>query len=194
MTDSGYSGGGLDWLTPFSLFTGFGLVAAYALLGSTWLVMKTEGTLQGSVKDLARPVSNGRAGDDYRHQHLDPIVTSHRSNTVAFLAKHRLIRPGPSTGAAVLMVDSAHAAAGQPCCTVPIRTVAPVPRLQRTSYQPVAENCPPPVISIWDAAAPSESMGFTLVGALFIIPFILAYTTWSYCVFRGKVRAGEGYH
>jgi cytochrome d ubiquinol oxidase subunit II len=37
-------------------------------------------------------------------------------------------------------------------------------------------------------------MGFTLVGALFVIPFILAYTAMSYYVFRGKVRAGEGYH
>ena len=24
--------------------------------------------------------------------------------------------------------------------------------------------------------------------------FILAYTAWSYYVFRGKVKAGEGYH
>jgi cytochrome d ubiquinol oxidase subunit II len=52
----------------------------------------------------------------------------------------------------------------------------------------------PPKISIWDAASPPESLGFTLVGALFIIPFILAYTAWSYYVFRGKVKAGEGYH
>jgi cytochrome d ubiquinol oxidase subunit II len=55
-------------------------------------------------------------------------------------------------------------------------------------------NIIPPSISIWDAASPPESMGFTLVGALFIIPFILTYTTWSYYVFRGKVRTGEGYH
>jgi cytochrome d ubiquinol oxidase subunit II len=37
-------------------------------------------------------------------------------------------------------------------------------------------------------------MGFTLVGALLIIPVILAYTAWSYFVFRGKVKAGDGYH
>jgi cytochrome d ubiquinol oxidase subunit II len=37
-------------------------------------------------------------------------------------------------------------------------------------------------------------MGFTLVGALFVIPFILVYTFWSYYVFRGKVHAGEGYN
>jgi cytochrome d ubiquinol oxidase subunit II len=55
-------------------------------------------------------------------------------------------------------------------------------------------NIIPPAISIREAAGPPESMGFTLVGALFVIPFILAYTAMSYYVFRGKVRAGEGYH
>lgn len=55
-------------------------------------------------------------------------------------------------------------------------------------------NIIPPGISIWQAAAPPQSMGFALVGALLIIPVILAYTAWSYFVFRGKVRAGEGYH
>jgi cytochrome bd ubiquinol oxidase subunit II len=55
-------------------------------------------------------------------------------------------------------------------------------------------NIIPPSISIREAAGPPESMGFTLVGALFVIPCILAYTSWSYYVFRGKVRAGEGYH
>lgn len=48
-------------------------------------------------------------------------------------------------------------------------------------------NIIPPSISIWAAAAPPQSQGFALVGALFIIPFILMYTAWSYYVFRGKV-------
>ena len=52
----------------------------------------------------------------------------------------------------------------------------------------------PPDISVWDAAAPAQSMGFTLVGALFVIPLILAYTTWSYYVFRGKVKVGASLH
>jgi cytochrome d ubiquinol oxidase subunit II len=29
---------------------------------------------------------------------------------------------------------------------------------------------------------------------LFVIPIILTYTAWTYWVFRGKVRVGEGYH
>ena len=40
-------------------------------------------------------------------------------------------------------------------------------------------------------AAPPQSQGFMLVGTLFIIPFILGYTFWSYYVFRGKVTDAD---
>jgi cytochrome d ubiquinol oxidase subunit II len=52
----------------------------------------------------------------------------------------------------------------------------------------------PPSISIHDAAAPDSSLAFILVGALILLPIILGYTAHSYWVFRGKVRAGAGYH
>ena len=55
-------------------------------------------------------------------------------------------------------------------------------------------NVVPPAMSIWDAAGPPQSLGFTLVGALLIIPMILGYTAWGYYVFRGKVDASRGYH
>jgi cytochrome d ubiquinol oxidase subunit II len=55
-------------------------------------------------------------------------------------------------------------------------------------------NVIPPDISIWEAAGPPQSLGFTLVGALLIIPVILGYTAFSYWVFRGKVGAEDGYH
>jgi len=55
-------------------------------------------------------------------------------------------------------------------------------------------NIIPPDISFWQAAAPPQSQGFMLVGALLIIPIILVYTFWSYYVFRGKIQHGEGYH
>ena len=54
-------------------------------------------------------------------------------------------------------------------------------------------NIIPPSVSIWDAAGPEQSLGFALVGTLFIVPFILMYTAWAYWVFRGKVGT-EGYH
>jgi cytochrome d ubiquinol oxidase subunit II len=55
-------------------------------------------------------------------------------------------------------------------------------------------NIIPPSISILEASAPAQSQGFMLVGALFILPFILGYTFWSYYVFRGKVHHDDGYH
>jgi len=51
----------------------------------------------------------------------------------------------------------------------------------------------PSRLSIWDAAAPKSSQVFMLVGACVLVPLILAYTSWAYWVFRGKV-AEEGYH
>src|ERR1043166_4515051 len=57
VTGASYGGGAFDWLTPFSLFTGLGLLVAYALLGSTWLIMKTEGALQQRMIVLARPIT-----------------------------------------------------------------------------------------------------------------------------------------
>lgn len=47
---------------------------------------------------------------------------------------------------------------------------------------------------IWAVSSPPQSQVFALVGTLFILPFILGYTVWSYYVFRGKVKMGEGYH
>ena len=48
-----YAGGWWDWLTPFSLLVGVSLVCGYALLGATWLIMKSEGTLQARCYRLA---------------------------------------------------------------------------------------------------------------------------------------------
>jgi cytochrome d ubiquinol oxidase subunit II len=52
----------------------------------------------------------------------------------------------------------------------------------------------PPSISIWDAAAPAASQAFLLVGAVVLVPMILAYTGYAYWVFRGKVQPDAGYH
>ncbi|MGD1038024.1 MAG: cytochrome d ubiquinol oxidase subunit II [Roseiarcus sp.] len=45
-----------------------------------------------------------------------------------------------------------------------------------------------------EAASSLRTQAFLLVGAVFLLPIVLAYTGWSYWVFRGKVRADVGYH
>ena len=53
VSDRAYAGGWWDWLTPFSLLTGIALVVGYALLGATWLIMKTSGELQERARRFA---------------------------------------------------------------------------------------------------------------------------------------------
>src|SRR6516164_1146990 len=48
-----YAGGWWDWLTPFSILTGLALAVGYALLGATWLVLKTEGELRDRAYRLS---------------------------------------------------------------------------------------------------------------------------------------------
>jgi cytochrome d ubiquinol oxidase subunit II len=42
-------------------------------------------------------------------------------------------------------------------------------------------------LTIWEAAAAPESLLVILAGSVFVLPMILAYTAFSYWVFRGKL-------
>jgi len=187
-----YSGGAFEWLTPFSLFTGLGLVVAYALLGSTWLVMKTEGALQSRMKRIARPVTLILLLVIAGVSLWTPL--SHPEISTRWFAFPNIVFFAP-VPILVLLVT-----------WLLLRT------LERDSYAgafvralvlmflgytglliSIWPHIIPPDISFRDAAAPPESMGFTLVGALFVIPCILTYTAWSYYVFRGKVKVGAAH-
>lgn len=52
----------------------------------------------------------------------------------------------------------------------------------------------PSSVTIWDAAAPDDSLSFILVGAAVLLPLIVLYTIHAYWVFRGKVGATGGCH
>jgi cytochrome d ubiquinol oxidase subunit II len=193
VSGNSYAGGVFGWLTPFSIFTGFGLLVAYALLGCTWLIMKTEGTLQQRMSALARPATLGLLAAIGVVSLWTPLI--HPAIAARWFALPNLFFFAPvpllvlATTGAILRVlkRETHAA--------PFLLAL---FLLFMGYSGLAislwPNIVPPDISIREAAGPPETMGFTLVGALFVIPIILTYTAWSYYVFRGKVRSGEGYH
>ncbi|WP_445083178.1 cytochrome d ubiquinol oxidase subunit II [Candidatus Nitrotoga sp. HW29] len=52
----------------------------------------------------------------------------------------------------------------------------------------------PPSVTIWDAAAPDNSLSFLLTGSAVLLPLTLIYSGYSYWVFRGKVDATKTYH
>jgi cytochrome d ubiquinol oxidase subunit II len=194
ITDGAYNGGMLSWLTPFSLFTGVGLAVAYALLGSTWLIIKTEGVLQQRMIRLARPITLVLLAMIAIVSLWTPLAHPHVAARWFTLPNLVFFSPVPIlvlvTGWAIL-----HFLRQREPHAIPFLLALVLLFL---GYSGLAislwPNIIPPAISLREAAGPPQSMGFTLVGALFIIPIILAYTSWSYYVFRGKVKAGEGYH
>jgi cytochrome d ubiquinol oxidase subunit II len=189
VADRSFQGGVLDWLTPFSLFTGFGLLVAYALLGSTWLIIKTEGALQQRMVGLARPITLVLLGVIGIVSLWTPLVHARwfALPNIFFFAPVPLLVLAAAWAMLHVLRREPHAA-----------PFALALLLLFLGYSGLAislwPNIIPPGISIRDAAGPPQSLGFTLVGALLIIPIILAYTAWAYYVFRGKVKAGEAYH
>src|ERR1700682_3673588 len=51
-----FAGGSFDFLTPFAVLCGLGVVAGYGLLGSTWLIMKTSGSVAARARTQAKPL------------------------------------------------------------------------------------------------------------------------------------------
>ncbi|MFZ7094594.1 cytochrome d ubiquinol oxidase subunit II [Luteimonas dalianensis] len=187
-----YAGGWWDWLTPFSLLTGVSVVVGYALLGATWLVLKTEGELQARARRHASrlgvamlagivAVSLATLGLDYDYHHRwttmpAVLVTAQVPLLTAVMgyAFWRSLRRGRELAPFLL--------------TLALFALTFV-GLGISVFPWVV----PQAVTIADAASPDSSLVFMLVGAVVLIPVILLYTGWSYWVFRGKV-GDEGYH
>jgi cytochrome d ubiquinol oxidase subunit II len=188
-----YSGGPLDWLAPFPLLSGVGVMIAYTLLGSTWLIMKTEGALQQRMIHVARPFSLMLLGAIGVVSVWTPLI--HPDVAARWFSFPNLILFAPVpllVGAAIWWLLRALKRTPE---RGPFVAALGLIFLGYTGMAiSIWPHIVPPYISIWNAASPPQSQGFALLGTLFILPFILMYTVWSYYVFRGKVRAGEGYH
>jgi cytochrome d ubiquinol oxidase subunit II len=186
-----YAGGPWDWLTSFSLMTGSAVAAGYALLGATWLILKTEGALQAHCYRLARPLTfillfffalvsvwtplsqpviAGRWFDFPAIAWLAPLPVSSVVASVVLwrsLEKRRELAPFVLCVALFLL-----ALVGLVYSLWPYI----VPR----------------ELTVWEAASPPVTLSFILVGVLLLMPFVLGYTLHTYRLFRGK-NAVDGY-
>ena len=191
VADGVFVGGPFDFLTPFTVLTGLGLVAGYALLGSTWTIMKTEGTTQawayritpwllGAVLVVFMLISIWTPS-------IDPAAYERWFSTLHVI----WVLPALALFCAWKIWHSVR----QRREGVPF--VATMGLFAFTYLGLLVSKWPyvvPPDITLYDAASAWESQLFLLLGLLFVIPFVLIYTAWTYWVFRGKVRAGDGYH
>jgi cytochrome bd ubiquinol oxidase subunit II len=188
-----YAGGWWDWLTPFSILTGVALVVGYGLLGATWLVLKTEGTLRDKAYRLswlllfAMLVAIGAVSI------ATPFLQvgyAHRWFTWPNLI---LTAPVPIAvaGVTVLLLRSlADKQDRQPFFLALALFALSYAGLGISMWPYIV----PRSITIWQAASPENSQIFMLFGVAVLVPLILGYTGWAYWVFRGKVRPGSGDH
>jgi len=187
-----YAGGPLDWLAPFPLAAGAGVMIAYTLLGATWLVMKTEGELQRRMVRLARVFTWLLLGAIAVVSVWTPLA--HHEVAERWFSFPNLLILSPVPLLVVVAAALLLRALRRGSC---LRPFVAALALVLLGYAGMAisiwPHIVPPTITIAEAAAPPQTQGFALVGTLFVLPFILGYTFWSYRVFRGKVT-GEGYH
>ena len=194
LVDGRFHGGIWDWVSPFALTTGLGVVGGYALLGATWLVMKTGGELQ----DWSRRAARAALLITLLFLAVVSVYTPLRFPAVAerwFADGHWLmLSPVPLATAVVaisLWRELGHGAERMPF----FFAVA----LFLLGYLGIGisiwPNILPPDLSLWEAAAPPASQAFLLVAVALALPMVLIYTAYAYWVFRGKAGdSGYGEH
>ncbi len=188
-----YAGGWYSWLSPFSVMTGVALVAGYALLGGAWLVWRCEGALQERMFRLLRPLAWIVVGFIALVSLWTPLIHDQIARRWFSWPNIAILSPVPILVAGgIVALDRAIAARAER------RPFLIALGLFALSYLGLGislfPNIVPPTLTIWDAAAPKESQEFLLAGAAVLLPVILAYTGYSYWVFRGKVSSTSGYH
>lgn len=185
---------GLEWTWPkvaFAALTAGALAVAYSFIGAAWVILKTDGVLQRKAVDWAKggiwgmvlgmgavsvatPLVSARIFDKwFRFPEivaLAPLpLMSGLLVALLWIALRRLPTANdsfawfPFVGAVVLMVLGFFGMA--------------------YSFYPYIV---PDQLTIWDAAASTESLSIILVGTLVVLPMILGYTVLAYVIFRGK--------
>ena len=192
--DGRYAGGGLDWLTPFSVFTGFGVIIVYAALGCGWLIMKTEMRLQTSMYRLMPKLIMTLLLVFIAVSVYTPLA--HPVIAARWFNAHQLLYFSPVPILVVVFTYLTIKACQKQQESMPFLYTLALVFLAYTGFLiSIFPYVIPPSITIWEAAAPANSQLFALIGALILIPIIIIYTIMAYWVFRDKVRVGdEGYH
>jgi len=175
----------------FSALSALGVTAAYTYIGAAWLIMKTEGKLQERAIRWTHRAGRAAFVGVVAVSAVNPLVNPGVFDRwfafplvmfvllvpmlcfLAFAANEILLRRLPK-------VDDRH-------CWIPFVNVLLVFVLSFTglafSFYP---EIVPGKLTIWQAASATESLQFILVGAVIVVPLILAYTVFAYRVFHGK--------
>lgn len=187
----GFRGGVWDWFSPFALTVGIGVLAGYALLGATYLIMKTEGELQRRSYQRARLASWLMLAAAIVVTLATPLlhpriaVRWYSGPTAFYIA----LLPLGATAAFFMLQRSLHRRReSTPFVWSLVIFVLSFAGLAFSLYPYLL----PPSVSIANSAANPKTLVFMLSGIGMLLPVMLIYNGYQYLIFRGKVR-GQGY-
>lgn len=189
-----FVGGSWDWLTPFSITTGVALIFGYALLGAGWLVIKTEGELQQWARRMGGFALGGTVAAIVLVSLWTPWTDPNIMRRWFSWPNVLILSPVPLATAAICWFGWTGVKGRGSDNRIFLSGLG----LFLTSYLGIAISLWPMIVphrySLWQASSSPDTQAFLLIGTLFLLPVILFYTAWSYWVFRGKLKAGVGYH
>ena len=186
-----FAGGIFDWANGFSVTTGIALVFGYALLGSTWLIMKTEGQTQEWARSVAKYALFFVGLFMVIVSIAMPIMNEHALNRWFTFPNFYFLLPVPLVTAILfiwLFCDIRN----------PRREYRPFflsIGIFLCGYLGLAISVYPWIIpykyTVTDVAASGPGLSLVLVGVVPLLPLILFYTGYCYYVFRGKTSVHE---
>lgn len=180
-----FAGGPLDWANGFSIVTGLSLIFGYALLGATWLIMKTEDITQSWARGIASYVLVYVGLAMAIVSISMPFIDKRIIELWFSLPNFFYLLPIPlftALGFVLLWKDLKSSNEVRPFFLTIV--------LFFLGYLGIGISLYPWIVpfkfTIWEAAAVSTSQSLLLVGVIIFLPIILIYTAYSYYVFRGK--------
>ncbi len=181
-----YTGSFWDLLQPYALLTGITLVLICALHGATFLALKTTGEMRDRAGQLARRVApvTGAAVVAF-------VIWTHLTASTAFLLNPVELLAVLAALAAVWLVYEhregfafAATTITMASCIVAIFTgLYPNVMVSSTS---AAYN-----LTVHNTASGAYSLKVMTVVVVIFLPFVLAYQTWTYYVFRRRISQQE---
>ncbi len=192
-----FAGGALRWFSYFSIFTGFAVVLAYAFLGSTWLIWRTDGRLQARMRKIAAKLAVAMLGLVLVFSCWTPML--HHGFAQRWFSGTGVLATALASLVLIFLFY---------CLFHGLRKIA----VTKRDWAPFAfaiaiflvnfagvgyslyPNIVPPNLTLWRAASPVSSQLFLLIGAGVMIPVIVGYNIFAYYVFRGKIDASTYYH
>ena len=193
VSDGQFAGAPFWWLSPFSVLCGLALVAGYALLGATWLMLRTQGGVEARARRLGPKLLAGLLAFIAIVSVWTPLQFPRIAQRWFSVPDIFWLAPVPLATAILAWLCWRGMRRG--------RTVLPfvsAVSLFLLAFAGLAvSNAPylvPPSLTLWQAASAPGTQMFYLVGAAILLPMILGYTALVFWLFRGRLAAGEGYH